>query len=89
MTLPCPPSPFKILTPPHREEYRLESGTHAPLVGVLMEVTRAVRLMDGKLLILATAVSRFKVGGIGWCVFVCLRTCSLVDGKLGFRSSAG
>jgi hypothetical protein len=43
------------------EEYRLESGSQAPLVGVLMEVTRAARLMDGKLLILATATARFKV----------------------------
>jgi Lon protease-like protein len=38
----------------------LEPGGGAPLVGVVMEVTRAVRLMDGKLLILATAAGRFK-----------------------------
>lgn len=36
-------------------------GSRAPTVGVLMEVSRAVRLMDGKLLVLATAVARIKV----------------------------
>jgi Lon protease-like protein len=41
--------------------YRLASGTQAPLVGVLVQVTRAVRLRDGKFLILATACARFKV----------------------------
>jgi hypothetical protein len=43
------------------EGYALAPGSQAPMVGVLMEVTRAVRLMDGKLLLLATAVARFKV----------------------------
>jgi Lon protease-like protein len=42
--------------------YSLASGSQAPLVGVLVQVTRAVRLRDGKFLILATAVARFKVG---------------------------
>lgn len=42
--------------------YSLTSGSRAPLIGVLMEVTRAVRLRDGKFLILATAISRIKVG---------------------------
>jgi hypothetical protein len=47
--------------------YSLASGSQAPLVGVLVQVTRAVRLRDGKFLILATAVTRFKVssGGSG------------------------
>ncbi len=40
-------------------------GSRAPTVGVLMEVSRAVRLMDGKLLVLATAVARIKVGNAG------------------------
>jgi hypothetical protein len=31
-------------------------------VGVLLQVTRAVRLRDGKFLLLATALGRFKVG---------------------------
>lgn len=39
----------------------LAAGSSAPLVGVLMEVTRAARLRDGKLLVLATAVARFRV----------------------------
>jgi hypothetical protein len=42
-------------------DYELRGGSRAPLVGTLMEVTRAARLMDGKLLILATAVARFRV----------------------------
>lgn len=43
--------------------HALTSGSKAPLVGVLMQVTRAVRLRDGKFLVLATALGRFKVGG--------------------------
>lgn len=35
----------------------------APLVGTLMEVTQAVRFPDGRLLVLAVGVGRFKVGG--------------------------
>lgn len=42
-------------------EYDLRPGTKAPLVGVLMEVSRAVRLLDGKLLLLATGICRMKV----------------------------
>lgn len=41
--------------------FELSSGSRAPLIGTLAQVTRAVRLRDGKFLILATAVSRFKV----------------------------
>lgn len=41
--------------------HALASGSKAPLVGVLMQVTRAVRLRDGKFLLLATALGRFKV----------------------------
>lgn len=41
--------------------HALASGSKAPLVGVLMQVTRAVRLRDGKFLLLATALARFKV----------------------------
>ncbi|GLI63106.1 hypothetical protein VaNZ11_006010, partial [Volvox africanus] len=37
------------------------AGSRAPTVGVLMEVNRAVRLEDGKLMILATALCRIKV----------------------------
>ncbi|WIA38615.1 hypothetical protein OEZ86_001925 [Tetradesmus obliquus] len=41
--------------------YALASGSSSPLVGVLVQVTRAVRLRDGKFLILSTACARFKV----------------------------
>lgn len=41
--------------------YELSSGSRAPLIGTLAQVTRAVRLRDGKFLILATAITRFKV----------------------------
>lgn len=44
-----------------RRAHRLPAGSWAPLVGCLMEVNRAVRLMDGKLLVLATAVARIRV----------------------------
>ncbi len=44
-----------------KPDYALESGSKAPLVGTLMKVNRAVRTMDGKLIILATSFSRFKV----------------------------
>ncbi|GIL77916.1 hypothetical protein Vretimale_6554 [Volvox reticuliferus] len=37
------------------------AGSRAPTVGVLMEVNRAVRLEDGKLMVLATALCRIKV----------------------------
>jgi hypothetical protein len=48
--------------------HALASGSQAPLVGVLMQVTRAVRLRDGKFLLLATALGRFKVCSCsGWC----------------------
>lgn len=59
----------------------------APLVGTLMEVLQAVRLPDGRLLVLAVAIGRFKVrrgrqcapgcavlaGGVGWpsCMQLC------------------
>ncbi|EFJ53167.1 hypothetical protein VOLCADRAFT_86177, partial [Volvox carteri f. nagariensis] len=36
-------------------------GSRAPAVGVLMEVNRAVRLQDGKLMVLATALCRIQV----------------------------
>jgi len=42
--------------------HSLASGSKSPLVGVLMQVTRAVRLRDGKFLLLATPLGRFKVG---------------------------
>lgn len=45
-------------------------GGDAPLVGVLLEVARAVRLRDGKLLLLATAVARIKARGwLRWLLF--------------------
>lgn len=56
--------------------YELSSGSGAPLVGTLAQVTRAVRLRDGKFLILATAVTRFKASTLlasSWyfaCFFV-------------------
>jgi len=59
------------------EGYGMAGGSQAPLVGTLMEVTRAVRLMDGKLLILATAVGRFKV------------RCAEGGGCLGGRARVG
>ncbi|GIL50097.1 hypothetical protein Vafri_6393 [Volvox africanus] len=37
------------------------AGSRAPTVGVLMEVNRALRLEDGKLMVLATALCRIKV----------------------------
>ena len=41
----------------------LQPGSSAPLVGVVMRVTRGVRLRDGKLLLLATGVARCRVRG--------------------------
>ncbi|KAH7617703.1 hypothetical protein Ndes2526B_g07569 [Nannochloris sp. 'desiccata'] len=43
------------------EEYALQYGSNAPLVGTLMEIVQAVRFPDGRLLILAAGVGRFKV----------------------------
>ena len=40
--------------------YALEPGSQAPLVGTLMEVLQAVAFPDGRLLILAAGVARFK-----------------------------
>lgn len=44
-----------------RSNYELSSGSQSPLIGTLVQVTRAVRLRDGKFLIMATAITRFKV----------------------------
>lgn len=43
------------------EDFALKSGSNAPLVGTLMEVVQAVRFPDGRLLILAAGLGRFKV----------------------------
>lgn len=43
--------------------FELRAGSQAPLVGTLMEVLQAVRFPDGRLLILAAGLSRFKVRG--------------------------
>jgi len=43
------------------EQYALQYGSNAPLVGTLMEIVQAVRFPDGRLLILAAGVGRFKV----------------------------
>jgi Lon protease-like protein len=43
------------------EAYALQNGSNAPLVGTLMEIIQAVRFPDGRLLILAAGVGRFKV----------------------------
>lgn len=42
-------------------EYALRPGTQAPLVGTLMEVVRALRCPDGRLIILALGVGRIRV----------------------------
>ncbi|PRW20778.1 Meiotic nuclear division 1 [Chlorella sorokiniana] len=42
-------------------EFALEPGTKAPLAGTLMEVLQAVRFADGRLLVLAVGVGRFRV----------------------------
>jgi hypothetical protein len=47
-----------------RPEFALEPGTQAPLVGTLMEIRQAVRLEDGRLLLLAAGLTRIKVRGI-------------------------
>ena len=44
-----------------RREYALRPGTQAPLVGTLMEVVRALRCPDGRLIILALGVGRMRV----------------------------
>ena len=44
-----------------RREYALRPGTQAPLVGTLMEVVRALRCSDGRLIILALGVGRLRV----------------------------
>jgi hypothetical protein len=41
-------------------EYALGPGSQAPLVGTVMEVVQAVRFPDGRLLILAVGLGRFK-----------------------------
>lgn len=53
--------------------YQLTSGSQAPLTGVLVRVTRAVRLRDGKFLILATCLARFKVPEAAAAVWSALR----------------
>ncbi|KAK9815927.1 hypothetical protein WJX72_012088 [[Myrmecia] bisecta] len=42
-------------------QYALQPGSQAPLVGVLMEVLSCMRYPDGRLMILACGVARFKV----------------------------
>ncbi|GAB4819423.1 hypothetical protein N2152v2_006469 [Parachlorella kessleri] len=42
-------------------DFDMVPGSQAPLVGTLMEVLHAVRFPDGRLLILAVGLSRFKV----------------------------
>ncbi|KAI3437687.1 hypothetical protein D9Q98_000136 [Chlorella vulgaris] len=42
-------------------EFALTPDTKAPLVGTLMEVAEAVRFGDGRLLILAVGIARFRV----------------------------
>lgn len=46
-----------------RPEYALHPGTQAPLVGTLMHVLAHDRLPDGRIIIIACGVGRFKVGG--------------------------
>ena len=43
------------------DEYALRPGTKAPLTGTMMEVLQAVRLPDGRLLLLAAGTTRFRV----------------------------
>lgn len=56
------------------ELHSLASGSAAPLVGVVMRVSRAVRLRDGKMLVLATGLGRFKVRR-AQCAWLQLHTC--------------
>jgi Lon protease-like protein len=42
-------------------QFALEAGSQAPLVGTLMEIVQAVRFPDGRLLVLAVGLGRFKV----------------------------
>mgnify|MGYP001806745145 CR=1 FL=1 len=66
-------------------------GSCAPHVGVLMEVNRAVRLEDGKLMVIATGVARIRVGGSA-CAFWGLGRghCACAEGAgMGWGSQAG
>ena len=55
------PGGSRMLGNPH---YALAAGTQAPLVGTLMEILQAVRFPDGRLLVLAAGLGRFRVARV-------------------------
>jgi Lon protease-like protein len=53
-------------------EYDLVPGTKAPLTGTLMEVLSCLWLKDGRLLLLAVGLCRFRVRGLPLAVLTLL-----------------
>jgi len=70
-----------------QQQQQQQQQAGAPTVGTLMEITRAVRMLDGKLMLLATAVGRFKVGAAPWGGWVCRAGRRLQQGSRGPRAA--